>query len=52
MEYRWRFIFRLHHGNRNNNLGVRQPFCIWFWDKENNILVLVGFDIGIFFPAD
>jgi hypothetical protein len=27
----------------NNYLGGGGPFCIWFWEIENNILVLFWF---------
>jgi hypothetical protein len=30
----------LHHETENNNLGAGRPFCIRFWETENNILVL------------
>jgi hypothetical protein len=34
----------------NNNLGFGRPFCIRFWETENNILVFFfGFEIGHFF---
>jgi hypothetical protein len=35
----------------NNYLGGGGLFCIWFWENENNILVLFGFYIGNFFLA-
>ena len=30
----------LHHETENNNLDAGRPFCIRFWETENNILVL------------
>jgi hypothetical protein len=33
----------LHHEIKNNNLSAGRPFCIRFWENENNVLVLFWF---------